>query len=152
QMDALLDMVSLAGLPSENPASRQRCWRELRSARQAGFVALENLDLRTLVSGAYLGNGNSSAVDGDKDAERILVETADGLVQSGYPVLARLMGLRLPWDEPFVLEMVEYFLQRILKQHQTLAHELADEGHHAATRWRCLELVARLLGERAEEI
>jgi tetratricopeptide (TPR) repeat protein len=150
QMEALLDILSLSGLSSDTPASRLGFFEELRSARQAGLAAVELPIGKAPESEAYLLNTNGSPRARDA-ASRLLEQTADDLRQAGYPLLASLMDLRLPWDEPLFVELVEFFLDRQLRQDAVLAKNLPDAGR-CESPWRCLEIAARILDKRAEEI
>lgn len=164
QTEALLDLMTLAGLPAENPGTRRRCFEELRSGRQAGLCAVGDLDAPGLDSGTARGGGyqttpsayrNGTAPSAEPgDAERrVLGEVTDALRQAGYPQLARVVGLRLPWDDLLFLEVVAYFLRRTLRMYPVLRKELPDlvEDSTGAD-WRCLEMLARVLEERADAV
>jgi tetratricopeptide (TPR) repeat protein len=141
QMDALLDHLSLAGLESEGPGSRRRCREELRSARRAGLLAAESQESAPAEPGASPLNGTAGGHETEWHAIRAL-EREFG--QAGYPQLAAFAGLSAPWDEPLLLGVVVYFVGRALQAHPLLAPYVAGR---AASCWRCLETVGRLLDE-----
>jgi tetratricopeptide (TPR) repeat protein len=157
QMDALLDLLSLAGLESDDADTRRRCREEMRAARQAGLLAVESLDacepeLQAL--SPFTPNGLACRHEEPGDTERHALDgIARELRHMGYSQLARLVSLRSPWDEPLFLGVVEYFLVRSFRAHPALAIDLPNlpEGHSGVC-WRCLEMTARLLDERQEAI
>ena len=95
----------------DEPATRRACWQQLRSARQADIL---------------IGITPESVLD---------------LTAAGYPQLAVLAALRLPWDEPLLAGVVAFFLRG--------RPGLATDR---STTWRCLEVMARLLAERETDL
>jgi tetratricopeptide (TPR) repeat protein len=149
QLDALLDLLSLAGLESEDVNSRRRCLEELRSARRAGLLVAANLEELKRDPGSSFRNGAPAAAETGESARQAVAEMTRTLWQAGYPQLARLVGLRTPWEEPLFWGLVEYFMCRALRAQPELVHNLSDPPeNHAAASWRCLEMTARLLEER----
>ncbi len=153
QMDALLDLLSLAGLRYDDPGARRRCAAELRDARQAGLRVVDNLDEVLPESGTSRLDGAAGIEDPQERERYALGETARALRQAGYPELARLAGVYTPWGEPLFLGMVEYFLYRCWRAQPELARDQPDlPADHPGGCWRCLELTARQLDERGEEL
>jgi tetratricopeptide (TPR) repeat protein len=150
QMEALLDIISLAGLPSDGPASQQRCFEETRAARTSGLVDVVFLDAPALGSELPGNNGSISAA-ANESAVELLEQTADGFRQGGYHLLAHLIELLSPWGQPLFVELVEFFLHRLVRQDAAIAKNLPD-GSRTESPWRCLEIVAQILDERQEEI
>jgi tetratricopeptide (TPR) repeat protein len=150
QMEALLDLLNLAGLPIESAASQRRYLRELRAARRAGLATVNIVENSEFGPGSYevSGNGSSTA---DDDIWKPFEEIADALRQEGRPLLAHLPALRLPWNRPLFPEMVEFFLNRILQRDSVLVRNIS-ELDRPASHWRCLELIARILDARADAI
>jgi tetratricopeptide (TPR) repeat protein len=134
QMDALLDLLNLAGLELEDADTRRRFAEQIRPARRAGLLT---------------GDGANEpltppALRNDDETERpALRSTADRLHKAGYPQLARAVLLRTPWDEPLFLGLVEYFLHRPL-------HGNSEDS--SGGWWRCLETIAGILDEREEAV
>jgi tetratricopeptide (TPR) repeat protein len=125
QMDALLDLLSLAGLEAEDPDARRRCREELRAARRTG---------------------QALAPEPAGTEAQALAQLAGDLEQAGLPHLAGLVQLRLPWDEPLFLGMADYFLRRGTPGRMDLPND------HPAACWRCLETAAGLLQEKGREL
>jgi tetratricopeptide (TPR) repeat protein len=153
QMDALLDLLSLAGLPSEDAGERLQCADELRSARQASLAELVDPETHRTGLEAVQRNGSTPPHD-PGDVERYaLEELTAGLAQAGFPQLGRLLALRSPWNEPLFLEVVEYFYDRSMRADPLL---VPDQTHAAAqpggAPWRCLDRIARLLDEQAPAV
>ena len=157
QMETLVDLLSLAGLESDNPVWRRRCWAELRSARKAGLLTVAWEEGRKSEQGTFPGNGNSNGngnghaggPGGPRGLERHTLEKmARVLEQKGYPEQARLIGLQAPWGAPLFLGMVEFFLFRLLRAQPELKKDLPilPEPDSEAC-WRCLEMAAQLLDE-----
>lgn len=136
QMDALLDILTMAGLPGESPGSRQRCFEELRAARHARLDTIEDLD---------------AWEQGPTTERETLAAMTRAAEQAGYTLVARLLGLRLPWGEPIFVAMVEYFLRHTLRAESAIAIEPCEKGGTGNSRWRCLEIIARLLEQRADQ-
>jgi len=151
QMDALLDLLSLAGLPNGESSARRRCFEELRSARQAGLAAVEDLDALGLAFEFACRNGAAAEQEPENAEWHILREVTRALGRTGFPQLAQLIGLRLPWGESLFLEVMEYCLRHALRAYPVLAKPDAEEDFKE-TCWRCLETIARLLEERAEDL
>jgi tetratricopeptide (TPR) repeat protein len=137
QMEALLDLLSRAGLEVDDADSRRRCREEVRSARRSRLP---------LVQGQIEMDGTLLAAEAPAprpaELEQSAVEPmARSLDQVGYANLARFVSLRTPWGESIFLGMVEHFLRRALALPKGPAED-----------WRCLEVLGRLLEERASEM
>jgi tetratricopeptide (TPR) repeat protein len=143
QMEALLDILALAGLPSENPNWRRQSFVELRSARHMGLTAVEDLN--------DLESGPSADQKPSELEHQVLEEMTRVLEHAGFPHLARLLGLRLPWNEPLIPAIVEFYLRRKIRTQPALAHTLPEEDDRGGNRWRCLKTIARLLEKRADQ-
>jgi tetratricopeptide (TPR) repeat protein len=153
QMAALLDLLNVAGLPSDTPVSQRRCFYELRSARQAGLAAVDNLDEWKLEAEASCHNGRSQHQNPGAAENHALAELASTLRQAGFSQLACLVSLRLPWDESLFLRIVDFFLGRTLQVHPELAALASTSQEDAGgMSWRCLETIARLLEDRAQTV
>lgn len=141
QMEALLDLLNLAGLRGENPATLNCCRAELRSARQSGA-------LQSDLDDALQANDAALLIQQLSDAERPWLEQmARGFEHSGYPYLARLASLSSSWDQALLVGIFEYFLQNALRQNAT-----TSDADHGGLSWRCLEMIARLLKDCDEAL
>jgi tetratricopeptide (TPR) repeat protein len=153
QMAALLDLLNLAGLPSEDPVLQRRCLDELRSARQAGLAAVENLEGLQLEARAHCQNGNAKGQESGEAERQALVELAAELRQAGFSQLADLVVLPLPWGESLFLKLVDFFLRRALRGDPALSTKFLEPADdNSGPPWRCLEMIARLLDDRAAAV
>jgi tetratricopeptide (TPR) repeat protein len=151
QMEALLDVINLAGLPIESPGSQRRYFRELRTARGAGLATVKLVETAEIELGRHALNGSGSSGGEDHDTWKPFEEIADELRQEGRPLLAQLSTLRLPWNRPLFPELVDFYLGSILQHDSVLVRNLSEldgPGNH----WRCLELISRILDNRGDEI
>jgi tetratricopeptide (TPR) repeat protein len=135
QLEALLDLLALAGLDSDDPNLRRGCAEELRAARRANLLADDGL--------AAVQQGQEAPSPDDAAADEPAQLLARDLEQAGYPRLARLLDLRLPWDEPLFLGMRDHFVRRSLPGR----HDETGAGS-----WRCLETTAPLLEKYEQEV
>jgi tetratricopeptide (TPR) repeat protein len=153
QMEALLDLLSLAGLPDGESGARRRCSEELRSARQVGLAAVEELDALGPTFSFPLLKDTATELEAENVQWQVLRDVTGALDQAGFPQLARLVALRSPWGEALFLEIVEYFLRRALRANPDLGLSFPDAGNDSnGACWRCLERIARLLEERADAL
>jgi tetratricopeptide (TPR) repeat protein len=150
-MATLLDLLSLAGLPDGEGSARRSCIEELRSARQAGLTAVEDLDAFGQAFEFPFRTGAAAEQEAENAEWNVLREVTRALGRAGFPQLAQLIGLRLPRGESLFLEILEYFLRHALRAYPGLGQPDAEEDANE-TCWRCLETIARLLEERAESV
>jgi tetratricopeptide (TPR) repeat protein len=149
QMETLLDLLSRAGLESEDPDVRRRYGQELRSARQANLLSgVSRAEIPQGIEDSLLNDAALSEVP-ETDGH-VLGQIARDLEQAGYPSLAHLVELRSPWGEPLFPGMLEYFLNRSLRGRPDPGLEVRDDS--SQDYWRCLEMTAHLLEECEEEL
>ncbi len=140
-MEALRDLLSLAGFATDEENTGCQCREAIRRARQSGILSGERFPLSCPALGAAEEKGPWQEL------------LANPLQQAGYPELSRLVRLAMPWGEPLFPGMVEYFLGRELRGRQDLASEVAGRaGDTVAGWWRCLESAAALLEDHAETL
>jgi tetratricopeptide (TPR) repeat protein len=128
QMEALLDLLTLSGLPIDDSGFRRRCLEVVRSARRA---------------------------TSEDQAESVAscVEPHAAPTKDANSPLERLLDLKLPWGEPVFLGMVGFFVSRGLQSESELAHGLCVSGQENSDgSWRCLELIGGQLCRSEAEI
>jgi hypothetical protein len=121
QVRAFLDAVLL---PDEGESFRRQCRRELRAARQAGFLE-GALDAEALAwsAGSF---ARFADVEGLLEAEvRDLAAMAEACRSAGYPALARLIDLRAGREGPSLLVIAaRYFFRREVESDPELYRSL----------------------------
>jgi tetratricopeptide (TPR) repeat protein len=142
QMEALLDLLSLAGLEADDLDVRRDCREELRGARRAGILPLD----APAEDDSEFRNG-TEAHEPSETGENALEDLKWLFQGRGYRRLALLVGLRSPWGDPLFIDIVDYFLHRSLRADATPEQECDLAGEPAGVCGRCLEVIAALLDE-----
>lgn len=134
QMEALLDRLNIAGLEGENPHSLRRYGDNLRGARQRGLLDFDAAE--ALIPEAS-----------EDDETPRLDELATAFKKAGYPHLARLSGLRSPWNKATLVSLIHFFLHRNLRSESPFSCLAESCDDRTGMSQRALETLARLLDE-----
>ncbi len=116
-----------ASVQGATPEDRKMCLAELKKAKQAGLLSVENLVAEDCVSQHSSFTKYTDAqglIDGAKFA---VGRVADGLA-GDYPNLARLLRMPTPDGPPLLAVAFSFFFSREIETNEDLSRRLTHDG------------------------